>query len=64
MNRPPILSPELVEEIVDQQRQVIDALAQRRQVNAQDRNAVVEVTAKLPQADGALQRHIGGADLV
>ena len=46
---------ELLEEVVDQQRDVVAALAQRGQLDADDLEPVIEVLAELPLGDGVAQ---------
>ena len=61
-NRLPILRGELVEEELRQQRDVLRPLAERRELDREDAEAVVQVLAERLLADGLEQVAIGGGD--
>ena len=58
----PCEADELLEEMVDQQRDVVAPLAQRRELDADDLEAMIKVLAELPLGDGVGQVAVGGRD--
>ena len=61
-NRLPIRAGELVEEELHQERDVLGALAERRELDREDAEAVVEVLAERLLADGLEQVAVGRGD--
>src|SRR4051812_42804294 len=57
-----MLSAEMVDKIVDQELNVAAAVAQRRDVEFEDRQAVIKVFAKTAVADKIGQVAVGGGD--
>ena len=59
---PVLFLRDLLEKIIYQERNVLAAIAQRRDVDADDVEAVEQIFVELPRGDGLLQWFIGGRD--
>jgi hypothetical protein len=62
LRRHPALAADLLDQRGDDERQVVEALAQRREVHRDHREAVVQVRAKAPGVDLAAQVAVRGRD--
>jgi len=56
------LAAELLHEVADEERDVLGALAERRDLNGEDVQAVIEVAAEGALGDALRKIHVGGGD--
>ena len=59
---PPVFVREAIEEVADQRRQIVDALAERREMDPDDGEPLVEVGAEAPRRHERLEVAVGRGD--